>query len=107
MKKKSNHAIICVSIESKGLFMNIKDNMDGSFYHDGKLIYYLVPVDKGNVFGSFEKEKTYRNFHYFYENGTAIRTYKAYDDFVKLQNITPLIAKEYYIRMLEENSMEV
>lgn len=81
--------------------MNIKDYADSSFHHDGSLIYYLVPDDKGSVFGSFEKEKTYREFRYFNEKGTLVGTYNAYDDFVKLQNITSLVAEEYYIRMIE------
>lgn len=87
--------------------MSFKDSMDGSFHHDGKQIYYLVPVDKGNAFGGFEKEKIYREFRYFYEDGTTIGTYNAYDDFVKLQNITPLLANEYYLCMIKENSVEV
>ena len=80
--------------------MSIKDSMDGSFIHDGLLIYYVVPVDRGSVFGDFEKEKIYREFRYFYENGTLIGTYKVFDEFTKLQNITPMLAKEYYLRMI-------
>lgn len=81
--------------------MNIKDYVDGSFYHDGKLVYYLVPNDKGRAFGSLEKEKIYREFRYFNEDGTLIGTYNAYDDFVKLQNITSFMAEKYYIRIIE------
>ncbi len=80
--------------------MNTKNGMDGSFQHDGKFVFYLVPVDKGSIFGGFEREKTNRVFLYFNEDGTALGTYKAYDDFVKLQNITPSLAKEYYLRMI-------
>lgn len=81
--------------------MNIKDYADGSFYYDGRKIYYLIPDDKGRVFGCFEKEKIYREFRYFNEDGNLIGTYNAYDDFVKLQNITSFMAEEYYIRMIE------
>ena len=87
--------------------MNIKDSIDGSFRHNGKQIYYLVPIDKGSVFCGFEKERIYREFCYFNEDGTSIGSYKAYDDFVKLQNITTVLAKEYYLRMIKEESVEV
>lgn len=82
--------------------MSIKDSMDGSFYHGEKLIYYLVPSDKGRVFGAFGQEKTYREFRYFNEDGTLIGTYNAYGDMVILQNITPLLAREYYVQMINK-----
>lgn len=80
--------------------MNIKNDMDGNFNHDGKRIFYLIPIDKGRVFGRFENEKTYRDLCFFNEDGTTIGKYKVYDYFEKLQNITPLLAKEYYLRMI-------
>ena len=84
--------------------MNWKKDMDGSFVVDGKTICYKIPADKASVFGTYEREKTTRAIYYYDENGTIINTYNAYDEFEKLQNISTLMAKEYYLRMIKERT---
>ena len=66
----------------------ITDKMDGSFLHDGKLIYYRIPVGQGCVFGGIEKEKTYREFFFFNADGTIIDTYKAYEKILTIYALT-------------------
>lgn len=81
--------------------MENKIPYDGFFWIDDKKIFYWISDDwseKPRVVRGVEKIK--RKILFYNDKFGLLGSYNAYDEYEKLQNISPFLAEEYYIKMI-------
>lgn len=71
--------------------------MEKFIANDGRCIYYKV-VDNYSEKPVIRKgvEKIGRFIHYFDEKGEFIKTERIYGEYDEMQNISPIVAKQYF-----------